>query len=132
MQLRSGTICSGKVTNLECRDTSAFAVERYKDILLALDEDLLSQRDRNEIREKRDWQTLQAEIQRKRLDPSLSPTSKRLINQFQPLPRTLNELAGFFQHAVRPLEPPMEQLWGLVHLNFKVISCDCPTEQQLT
>lgn len=116
---------------MECRDTSAFAVERYKDILLALDEDLLSQADRNAIREKRDWQTLQAEIQRKRLDPNLNATSKRLINRFQPLPRTLNELAGFFQHAVKPLEPPMEQLWGLVYLNLKVTSCDCPTEQQL-
>lgn len=123
MQLDSGTICNGEVTNLKCRDTSAFAVERYKDILLALDEDLLSNSDRDAIREKRDWQTLQGEIQRKRLDPSLSATSKRLINRFQPLPRTLNELAGFFQHAVQPLEPPMEQLWGLVYLNFKVISC---------
>lgn len=116
---------------MEHRDTSAFAVERYKDILLALDEDLLSQDDRNVIRVKRDWHTVQAEIQRKRLDPSLSPTSKRLIIRFQPLPRTLNELAGFFQYAVKPLEPPMEQLWGLVYLNFKVISYDCPTAQQL-
>ena len=131
MQLEFGTICNGKVTNSECRDTSAFAVERYKDILLALDEDLLSQSDRNAIREKRDCQSLQAEIQRKRLDPALSPTSKRLINRFQPLPRTLNELACFFQNAVHPLEPPMEQLWGLVHLNFKVISCYHPAEQQL-
>jgi hypothetical protein len=105
---------------LECRDTSAFAVERYKDILLALDEDLFSQADRNAIRERRDWHTLQAEIQRKRLDTNLSATSKRLINQFQLLPRTLNGLTGFFQHAVQPLEPPMEPLWGLVHLNFKV------------
>jgi hypothetical protein len=116
---------------VKCRDTSAFAVERYKDILLALDDELLSDSDRNVINAKRDWQTLQAEILRKRLDPALNPTSRQLLNRFQPLPKTLNVLVKFFQNAVQPHEPPMEYLWGLVYLNIKVISLYCPNDQRL-
>ena len=76
----------------------------------------------------RDWQTIQQEIQRKRRDPDLNSQSKRLLNNFQPLPRTLNDLTQFFQQAVEPLKPQLEPLWGLVFLNIKVFPIPHHTE----
>lgn len=97
-------------------------MDRYKDILEALLENKLSQKDGKTIAESRDFQTIQQEIHRKRLDPALSPNSKKLINQFQPLLGTLNNFVRFFERNVQPYKPPMEPLWGLVYLNLKVIS----------
>lgn len=102
------------------RDNRKFAVQRYDDILAAICEDLLSGTDRKAIRENRDWQTLQAEIHYKRVDPQLSPTGKRVLNQLQPLPRTLNDFVVYFQNAVHPETPDMNPLWGLAFLTLKV------------
>jgi hypothetical protein len=108
-------------SNRNYSDTSAFTVERYKDIVGAI-LDALPQSDRTTITESRDFQTIQQEIHRKRLDTALSPNDKKLINQFQPLPGTLNDFVRFFEQNVQPHKPPMEPLWGLIYLNLKVIS----------
>jgi serine phosphatase RsbU (regulator of sigma subunit) len=109
-------------TDIEYRNTTAFTVRRYQDIVEAISDGLLSDNDRKIITESRDFQTIQEEMQNKRLDPTISSHSRRLLNQLQPLPRTLNDLERFFQHAVHPEKLPMESLWGLLYLNFMVIS----------
>jgi hypothetical protein len=108
---------------MQHRDSRAFAVERYNDILESLNNALLSESDRKTIKEPRDWKTIQAEIQRRRQDLDISAPCKRLLDSFQPLTRTLNDLTQFLQHAVHPYKPQMEPLWGLLYLNIKVLHC---------
>jgi hypothetical protein len=105
--------------NLECRDTSAFAVERYNDILEAIKEQL-EPNDLRTIQESRDCQTIQDMLRRRSSNPELGLPTRRLINQYRPLPWTINDLAMHFQHLVRPSEPEMELLWGLIYINIEV------------
>ena len=114
--------CVDRVADEECRDTTAFAVQRYNDVVETLYESSLSPSDRRTFRDNQDSQMLQAEIQHKLADLTLSTTAKRLINQLQPVLRTLNDFVGFFQRAVQPHKPRIDPLWGLVFLTLKVIS----------
>jgi hypothetical protein len=90
-----------------------FAVERYNDILAQIMEEILSNSDLRTIMESRDWETLQAEIHRRRVDPTLSASSRKHMGLFKPLPWALNELVGYFLRAVHPHKPQIDPLWGL-------------------
>jgi hypothetical protein len=68
----------------------------------------------------RNWQTLHTEIRTRAADLRTAPATRRLLNNMQPLPRSLLNLLQTFAAAISPLTADFKVLWGLMDLNIKV------------
>jgi hypothetical protein len=77
--------------------------------------------DRRTVRDPRDWQSIQQDIASKRQAREVTPQMRRLVNQYLPVPRAVYTLAAEFENSVKPEIPHTEVLWGLLHLNIKVL-----------
>lgn len=71
----------------------------------------------------RDWQAVHLDLQNKACNPGVSPTYKRLLNRIQPFPRTLGDLTRIFTTIVKPCEPDVNVIWGVLDLNISVSLC---------
>jgi hypothetical protein len=100
-----------------CSDPRLFAVRRYNDIVDAIKEATYLPEDFTALQE---WERQSVQQVYTRMLNNPSSTIRRYLNQWEPLPRTLGDLARHFENSVKPEEVDMAPLWGLLYQNLKV------------